>query len=328
MASNTNKMMIEALMEVGRQKGLPEDALWDAIEDALAAAYPKNPGVAAEAARVEIDRSEGTFRVFELEVDPETEEVLSESEVDMPDLGRIAAQTARQVFQQRLREAERELTFEEFEDREGELVNGTIAQREPRYMILSLGSTDAIMPASEQVPRERYEVGDRLRAYIYQVRRESRGPAIVVSRSHPNLVRKLFEQEVPEISEGIVEIKAVSREAGHRTKIAVHSQDPNIDAVGACVGPKGMRVRGVVNELRGEKIDVIPWSENAADFVREALSPAQVNDVVIDAESETAIVVVPDSQLSLAIGKEGQNARLAARLTGWRIDIKSQSQHR
>ncbi len=325
---NRNLELIDALVTLGRDRGMPEDTVFEALEDALAAAYPKTPGVTAAHARVEVDRETGEFRVYEQEVDEETEEVLSETYVETPpELGRIAAQTAKQVIHQRLREAERDMTFEEYESREGDIVNGIVEQHDPRFVILSLGKAEAIMPHSEQIPRERYEVGDRVRAYIFEVRRDKRGPTIVVSRSHPGLVRRLFEMEVPEIGEGLVEVHAIAREGGHRTKIAVASKDPNIDPVGACVGPKGYRVRSVVNELRGEKIDIVAYSEDAAAFITEALSPARVRDVIVDEETKTAIVVVPDNQLSLAIGREGQNARLAARLTGWRIDIKSESQY-
>lgn len=324
--SDRNLELVDALATLERDRGMPADLIYAALEDALAAAYPKTPGVTATHARVEIDRETGEIRVFERVVEEETEEVLSETPVETtPEFGRIAAQTAKQVIHQRLREAERQMAFEEYEDREGEIVTGIVEQHDPRFVILNLGKAEAIMPHSEQIPRERYEVGDRVRAYIVEVR-EGRGPTIVVSRSHPGLVRKLFEMEVPEILDGLVEIKAIAREAGHRTKLAVTSNDPNIDPVGACVGPKGTRVRAVVNELRGEKIDVVAYTEDPARFVSEALQPARVRDVRIDVEAKTATVIVADKELSLAIGKEGQNARLAARLTGWRIDIKSESQ--
>jgi N utilization substance protein A len=324
--SDRNLELVDALATLERDRGMPAETIYAALEDALGAAYPKTPGISATHARVEIDRETGEIRVFERVVDEETEEVLSEAPVETtPEFGRIAAQTAKQVIHQRLREAERQMAFEEYEDREGEIVTGIVEQHDPRFVILNLGKAEAIMPHSEQIPRERYEVGDRVRGYICEVR-EGRGPTIVVSRSHPGLVRKLFEMEVPEIQDGLVEIKAIAREAGHRTKLAVASNDPNIDPVGACVGPKGTRVRAVVNELRGEKIDVVAHTGDPAKFVSEALQPARVRDVRIDEEAKTATVIVPDKELSLAIGKEGQNARLAARLTGWRIDIKSESQ--
>lgn len=321
-----NLELIDALATLERDRGMPADTIYSALEAALAAAYPKTPGVAATHARVEIDRETGEIRVFEQVVEEETEEVLSETPVETsPDFGRIAAQTAKHVIHQKLREAERQMAFEEYEDRTGEVVTGIVEQHDPRFVILNLGKAEAIMPYSEQIPRERYEIGDRVRGYICEVR-EGRGPTIVVSRSHPGLVRKLFELEVPEIQDGLVEIKAIAREAGHRTKVAVSSNDPNIDPVGACVGPKGSRVRAVVNELRGEKIDVVAYTDDTARFVSEALQPARVRGVSIDEENKTATVIVADRELSLAIGKEGQNARLAARLTGWRIDIKSESQ--
>jgi N utilization substance protein A len=324
--ADRNLELIDALATLERDRGMPADTIFLALEDALAAAYPKTPGVTATHARVEIDRETGEIRVFEQVVDEETEEVQSEEYVETPpELGRIAAQTAKHVIHQRLREAERQMAFEEYEDRTSEIVTGIVEQHDPRFVILNLGKAEAIMPYSEQIPRERYEIGDRVRGYICEVR-EGRGPTIVVSRSHPGLVRKLFEMEVPEIADGLVEIKAIAREAGHRTKIAVASNDPNIDPVGACVGPKGSRVRAVVNELRGEKIDVVAYTEETSRFVSEALQPARVRGVSIDEESKTATVIVADRELSLAIGKEGQNARLAARLTGWRIDIKSESQ--
>jgi transcription termination/antitermination protein NusA len=321
-----NLELIDALATLERDRGMPADTIFQALEAALAAAYPKTPGVSATHARVEIDRQSGEIRVFEQEVEEETEEVVKEEYVETPpELGRIAAQTAKHVIHQKLREAERQMAFEEYEDRTGEIVTGIVEQHDPRFVILNLGKAEAIMPYSEQIPRERYEIGDRVRAYIVEVR-EGRGPTIVVSRSHPGLVRKLFEMEVPEILDGLVEIKAIAREAGHRTKIAVASNDSNIDPVGACVGPKGSRVRGVVNELRGEKIDVVAWTDDTPRMISEALQPARVRDVRIDDDSKTATVIVADRELSLAIGKEGQNARLAARLTGWRIDIKSESQ--
>ncbi|HZM29095.1 MAG TPA: transcription termination factor NusA, partial [Acidimicrobiales bacterium] len=238
----------------------------------------------------------------------------------------IAAQTARQVMTQRIREAERELRYEEYAGREGDIVTGTVQQGDSRYTLLSLGPVEALLPQAEQVPHERPEPNSRLKAYIVEVRRTSKGPQIVVSRTHPGLILELFKLEVPEIADGIVEIKACAREPGHRTKIAVWSNDPNVDPVGACVGARGARVRQVVNELRGEKIDIVPFSDDPYEFVAKALSPAKVKEVRIDESTGVAEVIVPDYQLSLAIGKEGQNARLAARLTGWRVDIKSETQ--
>jgi transcription termination/antitermination protein NusA len=230
------------------------------------------------------------------------------------------------VIFQRLRDAEREMTYEEFAGREGDVVTGIVQQSERRYTLLDLGKVEALLPQAEQVPSEPYRNGERLKGYITEVRKGTKGPQIVVSRTHPGLLKKLFELEVPEIAEGIVEIKAVAREPGHRSKIAVSSNEPAVDPVGACVGPKGSRVRNVVTELRGEKIDVVPWSADPATFVANALQPAKVREARVDPETQTALVIVPDYQLSLAIGREGQNARLAARLTGWRIDIKSETQ--
>ena len=260
-------------------------------------------------------------------VEPEIR-VVSEQEVEVTDdfKGRIGAQTAKQVIFQKLRDAEREMTYEEFAGREGDVVTGIVQQSERRYTLLDLGKVEALLPQGEQVPSEPYRNGERLKAFITEVRKGAKGPQIVVSRSHPGLLKALFAMEVPEIEEGIVEIKNVAREPGHRSKIAVASNEPAVDPVGACVGPKGSRVRMVVNELKGEKIDVVPWSENPAEFVANALQPAKVNRVETDEATQNATVVVPDYQLSLAIGKEGQNARLAARLTGWRIDIKSETQ--
>ena len=242
------------------------------------------------------------------------------------DFGRIAAQTAKQVMTQRIREAERDLKYEEYAGREGDIVTGIIQQSDNRYTLLDLGKVEALLPQAEQVPYERYEHGARLKAYIVEVRKTTKGPQIVVSRTHPGLIKRLFELEVPEISSGVVEIKAAAREPGHRTKIAVWSNDPNVDPVGACVGARGARVRMVTNELRGEKVDIVPFSDEPREFVMRALQPAKVKEVHLDDLTGTATVVVHDFQLSLAIGKEGQNARLAARLTGWRIDIKSETQ--
>jgi N utilization substance protein A len=274
-----------------------------------------------------MDPETGDLRMWEQERDEEGN-VLSETEVEVTDefKGRIGAQTAKQVIYQKLRDAERELTYEEFAGREGDVVTGIIQQDSHRYTLLDLGKVEALLPQAEQVPSEMYRHGDRLTAYITEVRRGTKGPQIVVSRTHPGLLKKMFELEVPEIEEGIVEIKAVAREPGHRSKIAVSSNEPAVDPVGACVGAKGARVRMVVNQLKGEKIDVVPWSADPSQFVANALQPAKVKEVRIDPDTQTAMVIVPDYQLSLAIGKEGQNARLAARLTGWRIDIKSETQ--
>ncbi|MGQ0669553.1 MAG: transcription termination factor NusA [Actinomycetota bacterium] len=337
-----NAEMIEALRELEREKGIAFDTILAGLEEAMAAAYRSwwkqdHPDLDEEAlgVRASIDPASGDLRVWVQElVEKETEdgetavEVVSETEVEVTDefKGRIGAQTAKQVIFQKLRDAEREMTYEEFAGREGDIVTGIVQQQERRYMLLDLGKVEALLPQAEQVPSEPYRHGSRLKAYITEVRRGTKGPQIVVSRSHPGLLKKLFELEVPEIEEGIVEIKAVAREPGHRSKIAVASNEPGVDPVGACVGPKGSRVRMVVNELQGEKIDVVPWSADSAQYVANALQPAKVKEARTDPETQTAIVIVPDYQLSLAIGKEGQNARLAARLTGWRVDIKSETQ--
>ena len=327
------KIPMESLRELERERGVAFETLVEAIEKALASAYLRmtNADLEVRAARAVID-DEGEVTVFaqDIEIDPDTEEVtvLKEEEDTPADFGRIAAQTAKQVILQRLREAERDITFGEYSDREGDIVTGIVQQQDHRYTILDLGKTEALMPPSEQIPHERYEHGARLKAYIVEVRKSARGPQIIVSRTHPGLIKRLFELEVPEIMDGIVEIKNVAREPGHRSKIAVSSNDRNVDPVGACVGSKGARVRMVMNELRGEKIDIIKWIDDQPDFVANALSPAKVKSVTIQDDGETALVVVPDHQLSLAIGKEGQNARLAARLTGLRVDIKSESQFR
>ena len=327
------KIPLDSLKEVERERGIALDTLIEAMETALASAYLRVTNAdETRWARADIDHETGEVTVYaqEVELDPETEQrtVLKEWEDTPPDFGRIAAQTAKQVILQRLREAERDLTFGEYSGREGDIVTGIVQQQDHRYTILDLGKTEALMPPSEQMPHERYEHGMRLKAYIVEVRKSARGPQIIVSRTHPGLIKRLFELEVPEILDGVVEIKAVAREPGHRSKIAVVSHDRNVDPVGACVGAKGSRVRMVMNELRGEKIDIIKWTDNLEEFVANALSPAKVKEVRIQPDGQTALVTVPDYQLSLAIGKEGQNARLSARLTGLRVDIKSESQIR
>jgi N utilization substance protein A len=280
---------------------------------------------AADEALVEIDVETGEIRVIAQELDDDGN-VLREWDDTPSDFGRIAAQTAKQVITQRIREAEREMKYEEYAGREGDIVTGIIQQTDQRYTLLDLGRVEALLPQAEQVQNERYDHGSRLKAYIVEVRKTAKGPQIVVSRTHPGLVKRLFELEVPELLDGIVEIKACAREPGHRTKLAVSSNDPNVDPVGACVGARGMRVRQVVNELRGEKVDIVPFTDDQEDFVMKALAPAKVREVRLDEETGIADVIVPDFQLSLAIGKEGQNARLAARLTGWRVDIRSETQ--
>ncbi|MDQ1427678.1 MAG: transcription termination/antitermination protein NusA [Acidimicrobiaceae bacterium] len=319
-----NFAFLEALQQIARDKGISVDTLLDALANALVAAYKRTPG-AAEEAVVTVDPETGDIRVYGQELD-EDGTVVREWDDTPKDFGRIAAQTAKQVILQRIREAERDLKYEEYAGREGDIVTGIIQQSDNRYTLLDLGKVEALLPQAEQVPYERYEHGARLKAYIVEVRKTTKGPQIVVSRTHPGLIKRLFELEVPEISSGVVEIKAAAREPGHRTKIAVWSNDSNVDPVGACVGARGARVRMVTNELRGEKVDIVPYSDDPREFVMRALQPAKVKEVHLDEETGTATVIVHDFQLSLAIGKEGQNARLAARLTGWRIDIKSESQ--
>jgi len=320
-----NPEMMEALQALAADRGITVDTLYSALAEALEAAYKKQPD-AHEFAWVNIDTETGEIRVFAQELDEDGEPYGPEIDVTPEDFGRIAAQTTRQVMTQRIREAERELKYEEYAGREGDIVTGIIQQSDARYTLLDLGRVEALLPQSEQVSYERPEPGERVKAYIVEVRRTAKGPQIVVSRTHPGLIRRLFELEVPEIAEGIVEIKACAREPGQRTKIAVWSNDPNVDPVGSCVGARGARVRMVVNELRGEKIDIVPFSEDHQDFVMKALQPAKVKEVRIDYDTRVAEVIVPDFQLSLAIGKEGQNARLATRLTGFRIDIRSETE--
>ena len=318
--------MGEAIKMLANEKNISVDTLLHVLVDALATAYKRRPGAADEVVvEVNPDTYEFTFLAYDVDEDGNW---VNERD-DTPrkeELGRIAAQTFRQVMSQRIREAERDRKFEEYANREGDIVTGIIQQADDRYTLLDLGRVESLMPKAEQVPFERPVPGDRVKAYIVEVRKTAKGPQIVVSRTHPGLIKRLFELEVPEIADGIVEIKACAREPGHRTKIAVWSNDHNVDPVGACVGARGGRVRMVVNELRGEKIDIVPFSEDLADFVAKALSPAKVKDVIISADATQADVIVPDAQLSLAIGKEGQNARLAARLTGVRIDIRGESQ--
>ena len=320
-----NQDMMEALQAVASERGLTIDTLFAALADALESAYKRRPD-AWEYSWVTIDPDTMEFRVFAQELDEYGEPFGEEFEVTPDDFGRIAAQTTRQVMSQRIREAERELKYEEYAGREGDIVTGIIQQTDSRYTLLDLGRVEALLPQAEQVPHERPDPNTRLKAYIVEVRKTPKGPQIVVSRTHPGLIKRMFELEVPEIADGIVEIMACAREPGHRTKIAVRSNDENVDPVGACVGARGSRVRMIVNEMKGEKIDIVPFSENTQDFVMKALSPAKVKEVLLDDTTGTATVVVPDYQLSLAIGKEGQNARLAARLTGWRVDIKSETE--
>src|SRR6187551_1925802 len=359
-----SREIVEAIRGLEQEKGIDAETLMGALEDALLSAYKKQPG-AAKYARVDMDRDTADFRVFELivpeeleekllaevepaepEVDPETGEMrepadpeldpemlaqyrdqIDERDVTPDDFGRIAAQTAKQVILQRIREAERDMMFDEYQDRVGELITGIVQQSDSRYTLVQLRErVEALLPKSEQVDGERYDHSQRIKAVIKEVSPSTKGPSIIVSRRDPELIKKLFELEVPEIADGLVEIANVAREPGYRSKIAVVSYADGVDPVGACVGPRGSRVRMVVSELRGEKIDIIPFNEEPARFVAKALSPARVREVLVDDESKQATVIVPDDQLSLAIGKEGQNARLAARLTGWRVDIRSETE--
>ena len=320
-----NPDMLEALQALATDKGISVDALLAALADALESAYKRMPN-SEEYAWVTINPETADIQVFAQMLDEDGEPTGEPFDVTPDGFGRIAAQTAKQVMMQRIREVERELKYEEYAGREGDIVTGIIQQNDARYTLLDLGRVEALLPQAEQVPFERPDANSRLKAYIVEVRKTAKGPQIVVSRTHPGLIKRLFELEVPEVADGVVEIRACAREPGHRTKIAVASNDSNVDPVGACVGARGARVRMVVNELRGEKIDIVPFADDSADFVAKALSPAKIKEVTIDEESGTAVVVVPDYQLSLAIGKEGQNARLSARLTGWRIDIKSETQ--
>jgi len=343
-----SREIIEALRQIEKEKGVGFDALVSALEDALHSAYKKTPN-AVEHAKVEIDPDEGVIRVYQLtfpdHIDVEALKVLNEegeeigldlsgideseiekAEVTPDDFGRIAAQTAKQVILQRIREAERDLMYDEYVDRVGELVTGVVQQSDQRYTLVELGRVEALLPKSEQIETERYDHGARIKAVIVKVQNSTKGPQVILSRRSDELVKKLFELEVPEIDDGLVEIRNVAREPGYRCKIAVVSHADGVDPVGACVGPRGSRVRMVVSELRGERIDIIPYHDDPARFVAKALSPARVREVIVDDEERSATIIVPDDQLSLAIGKEGQNARLASKLTGWRIDIKSQSE--
>lgn len=341
-----NAEFMQAFEQLGKEKGIAPEILFDAIEAALISAYKRNFG-SAQNVRVSLDRNTGEIHVFarknvveevkdtrleislddakKLDVRYEVEDVV-EQEVTPKNFGRIAAQTAKQVVVQRIREAERGIIYEEFSNRESDIVTGIVQRIEQKNVYIDLGKAESILGTSEQIPGETYRHGDRLKAYIVEVKKTTKGPQILVSRTHPGLLKRLFELEVPEIHDGIVEIKSVAREPGLRSKISVHSRDEDVDPVGACVGHKGMRVQTIVNELRGEKIDIVKWNVDPAKYIANALSPAKVISVDVNEIEKVSKVVVPDYQLSLAIGKEGQNARLAAKLTGWKIDIKSESQ--
>ena len=314
---------LSILRMLEREKEISFDVLVEAIEQALLTAYHKTPG-AQQRARVTLDRKNGHVSVMASEVDDEGN-VLTEYDDTPEGFGRIAATTAKQIMLQRLRDAEDDIRFGEFSGKEGDIVSGVIQQgRNPDDVMVDLGKLEALLPLGERVPGEQYVHGERIKCIVISVRKGMRGPQVTLSRSHPSLVKKLFALEVPEIADGTVEIAAIAREAGHRTKIAVRTSTPGVNAKGSCIGPMGQRVRNVMSELHGEKIDIVDWADDPAEMVAHALSPAQVSSVeIVDAAARSARVVVPDFQLSLAIGKEGQNARLAARLTGWRIDIRS-----
>lgn len=341
-----NMELMSALKDLEKEKGIEFEVLVEAIEAALISAYRKNFG-AMQNVRVNLDRNSGEIKVFtrktvvEALKDERSEIALADArtydpnyevddvvefEVTPRDFGRIAAQTAKQVVVQRIREAERDMIFDKYYSQKGDVVTGLVHRVENRSVYVDLGNTEVTLGPNEQMPGEIYEPGMRLKAYIIDVKKTTKGPQIQVSRTHPGFLERLFELEVPEIQDGTVEVKSVAREAGYRSKIAVYSENENVDPLGACVGPKGMRVQAIVNELRGEKIDIIKWDGDPAAFIASALSPAKVVSVNVFPDEKAARVVVPDYQLSLAIGKEGQNARLAAKLTGWKIDIKSESQ--
>ncbi len=342
---DSGQEFLATLKELGREKGIDEEVIFEAIEAALSSAYRRNFG--SEHVHIMLSRETGEYHVYAIkEVVEEVEDDVTEIslaqartihpdysvgdkveiEVTPANFGRIAAQTAKQVVVQRIREAERGIIYQEYMSRESDIITGEVQRAEGRNVILDLGKTEAVLTPSEQIPGETYRFGEKLKAYVVEVRRTNKGPQIVVSRTHPGLLKRLFELEVPEIQDGTVEIKFVAREPGSRSKIAVSSNDPNVDPVGSCVGHHGLRAQAVVDELGEEKVDIVKWNENSAKFIANALSPAKVVSVAVNEDEKISRVVVPDYQLSLAIGKEGQNARLAAKLTGWKIDIKSESQ--
>lgn len=345
-----NQEFIGALKEIVKDKGISEDLLFTTIEDALVAAYKKNyagPTSSAQNVKVTIDRETGEIHVYSQKVvveevfDNVTEIGLEEAqeikptydlddvvdfEVTPKNFGRVAAQLAKGVVTQRIREAERSIIYGEYKEKEYDIITGTVLREDKGNVFVNIGKLETAIGPNEQIPREKYKFNEKIKLYVVEVKNTSKGAQIIVSRTHPGLVKRLFELEVPEIYEGVVEIKSISREAGSRSKIAVVSHDENVDPMGACVGPKGARVQNIVNELKGEKIDIIKWSKNPEEFIENSLSPAKVLSVTVDDDKKSAKVIVDDSQLSLAIGKEGQNVRLAAKLTNWKIDIKSKSQ--
>ncbi|CEE01431.1 MULTISPECIES: transcription termination factor NusA [Bacillaceae] len=340
--------LLDALDRLEKEKGISQDVIVEAIEAALVSAYKRNFNQ-AQNVRTDFNLTTGTMHVYarkevvdevfdsRLEIAIEEARKINpnyeigdivEIEVTPKEFGRIAAQTAKQVVTQRVREAERGIIYEEFVDREDDIMTGIVQRKDNRYVYVSLGKTEALLPVHEQMQNEQYNHNDRMKVYITKVEKTTKGPQIFISRSHPNLLKRLFELEVPEIYEGIVEIKSVAREAGDRSKVSVWSDNPDVDPVGSCVGPKGSRVQAVVDELNGEKIDIVKFSKDPVEFVANALSPSKVLDVIVNEEEKSTVVIVPDYQLSLAIGKRGQNARLAAKLTNWKIDIKSESDAR
>lgn len=345
-----NSQLFEAIEHLEKDKGIDKEVLLDALEAALVSAYKKNFKSATNV-RVDIDPEAEKMRIFSRkevvsddsieneqqeialsdakEIDPNYElEDIIEVEVTPKDFGRIAAQAAKQVVTQRVREAERGVIYEEFIDREEDVMTGIIQRKDHRFVYVHLGKIEAKLAESEQMPTDEYNIHDRLKVYVTKVENTTKGPQIFISRSHPGLLKRLFEMEVPEIFDGVVEIKSIAREAGDRSKISVHATNPDVDPVGACVGHNGQRVQAIVDELKGEKIDIVEWSNDPVEYVTNALSPAKVIDVIVDQEEMATTVIVPDYQLSLAIGKRGQNARLAAKLTGWKIDIKSETNAR
>ena len=344
-----NKELIIALEDLEKEKGIKKEYLLESIETALVTAYKRNFD-SLENVRVEMDKKTGATHVYSIKEavekveNSETQISIKEAKKINPDVsegetveieivprnfGRIAAQTAKQVIIQKLRELEREIIFTEYNDRKGEIVTGLIQKADKNIVVMDLGKLEGVMPSKEQIPTEHYRVNDKIKGYVLDVEKGSKGaPQVIVSRSHPDFVRKLLEFEIPEIYEGVIEIKSVSRDPGYRSKVAVYSPDPNIDPVGSCVGQKGVRIQNVINELNGEKIDVIEWNEDPSIYIASSLLPAKILAVDIKQEEKFAQVIVPDDQLSLAIGKSGQNARLAAKLTNWKIDIKSETQFR
>ena len=343
---DSGQEFLDTLRELGKERGIEEEVLFEAIEAALISAYKRNFGSEPNV-RVTLSRETGAYHVYAIKtVVEEAENDVTEIslpqartispeyevgdrieiEVTPANFGRVAAQNAKQVVVQRIREAERGIIYDEYQSREADIMSGLVKHIENGNVFIDLGKTEAVLMPQEQIPGESFQIGDRVKAYVVEVKKTNRGPQIVVSRTHPGLLKRLFELEVPEIQDGIVEIKSVAREPGHRSKIAVYSSDESVDPVGSCVGYRGMRVQAVVDELGDEKIDIVKWNEEPAKFIANALSPAQVVSVAVNEEEKVSRVIVPDYQLSLAIGKEGQNARLAAKLTSWKIDIKSESQ--